>query len=342
MRGTLFSLLLAGAAILADAAALPRGGGARIPVEELRSVGGLPAHLAGAFEEISACHQTKDGHFVILDRRQHAVFAAEAGQATPRKIVQIGIEPGRLLRPLAFDSAPDETFVVADSPAGRSRLQFFVYGGGGLGAFTLQGPETLQITAGSTVVSGLTSLEYTGQSVLLSLPQNGSLVTEYGTDGSLRRTFGELRRTGHEHDPAVHAALNIGRPLAIPGGGFYYVFISGVPLFRKYDDAGRLVFERAIQGVELDPFLETLPTTWTRGQDQRPIVQVSVRAAGVDPEGRLWISLAVPYTYVYDAGGDKIRTLQFRAAGLMSPASFFFTRGTRVLATPGCYAFERG
>jgi hypothetical protein len=332
MRGPLLPLVLTAALVSSPSV---------IPVEELRSVGGMPAHLAGAFEEISACHLTKEGNFVVFDRREHAVFAAEPDAAKPRRIVQIGFEPGRLLRPIAFDSAPDGTFVVADAPGGKSRIQFFVYGGGGLGAFTLSGPEAPQITLGSTVVSGIASLEYTGRSVLISLPQNGSLVTEYSTEGRLLRAFGDLRPTGHEHDPSVHAALNVGLPLSDPRGGFYFVFISGPPMFRKYDQTGTLVFERHIQGLEVDPFLRTLPTTWERRGDQLPLVQVSVRAAAVDPDGRLWISLAVPYTYVYDGDGDKIRTLQFRAAGLVAPTSFFFTRDRRILITPGCYAFDR-
>jgi hypothetical protein len=331
MRGPLLATLIAGAGLL--------GTGAAIPVEELRSIGGLPAHLAGAFNDITACHLTPEGNFVLFDRREHAVFTAEPGASKPRKIVQVGFEPGRVLRPLAFDSAPDGTFVIADAPSGRSRIQFFVYTGGGLGGFTLPGPETLQITLGNTVVSGIASLEYTGPTVLISLPQNGRLVTEYASDGRLLRTFGELRSTGQEHDPDVHAALNVGLPLADPLGGFYYVFISGVPMFRKYDERGALVFERHIQGVELDVFLDTLPTTWTRQGGNLPVVPVSVRAAAVDPGGRLWISLAVPYTYVFDRGGDKIRAVQFRGARLLSASSFFFTHDRRLLVTPGCYAF---
>jgi hypothetical protein len=334
MRGPLLAVLVAGAGLLAH--------GALLPVEELRSIGGLPPHLAGAFDDITACHLTREGNYVLFDRRQHAVFAAEPGASKPRKIVQVGFEPGRVLRPLALDSAPDGTFVIADAPAGRGRIQFFVYSGGGLGGFTLPGPETLQITLGNTVVSGIASLEYTGPTVLLSLPQNGRLVTEYSSDGRLLRTFGELRPTGQEHDPDVHAALNVGLPLADPRGGFYYVFISGVPMFRKYDEAGTLVFERHIQGVEVDAFLDTLPTTWTRQGGNLPLMPVSVRAAEVDPGGHLWVSLAAPYTYVFDRQGDKIRAVQFRAAGLLSASSFFFTHDKRVLVTPGCYAFPAG
>jgi hypothetical protein len=334
MRGPLLALLVAAGGVA--------GHGAALPVDVLQSIGGLPAHLAGAFEDITACHLTRDGNFVLFDRREHAVFTAEPGASKPRRIVQIGFEPGRVLRPLAFDSAPDGTFVIADAPSGRNRIQFFVYSGGGLGGFTLPGPDALQITLGNTVVSGIASLEYTGPAVLLSLPENGRLVTEYANDGRLLRTFGELRPTGQEHDPDVHAALNVGLPLADPHGGFFYVFISGVPMFRKYDAAGDLVFERHIQGVQVDAFLETLPTTWTRQGGNLPLVPVSVRAAEVDHQGRLWVSLAGPYTYVFDRDGDKIRTVQFRAAGLLSASSFFFTHDQRVLVTPGCYAFPAG
>jgi hypothetical protein len=45
---------------------------------------------------------------------------------------------------------------------------------------------------------------------------------------------------------------------------------------------------------------------------------------------------------VYDAQGDKVRTLQFRAAGIISPTSLSFTRSGRLLTTPGCYEFNPG
>jgi len=39
--------------------------------------------------------------------------------------------------------------------------------------------------------------------------------------------------------------------------------------------------------------------------------------------------------HVFDAEGDKVRTVQFRGAGIISPASFFFTPKGRILVTPG-------
>jgi hypothetical protein len=315
-----------------------------LDVQELRAIGGLPPHLAGAFEEITACHLTAEGQYLVFDRREHAVYSVAPDAAAPTKIVQIGGEAGRVLRPIAFDSAPDRTFVVADAPGGRQRIQFFLNSGSSIGGFTLPGGDVPQITLGDLVVSGVASLQYTGRTLLISQPEIGALVTEYGVDGRTLRTFGDLRPTGQERDPAVHRGLNVGLPLVNPKGGFYYVFLSGVPMFRKYDAAGKLLFDRHVEGVELDQYLRTLPTTWARrgsGRDEFPLLPVAIRAAAVDPDGNLWISLSAPFTYVYDAGGDKRRTIQFRGAGILSASSFFFTRDNRVLVTPGCYAFRR-
>ena len=54
-------------------------------------------------------------------------------------MVDIGGEEGRLLEPTAFDLAPDGTFVVADAPNGRERLQVFDFAGKWISGFTLPG-----------------------------------------------------------------------------------------------------------------------------------------------------------------------------------------------------------
>jgi hypothetical protein len=317
----------------------------RVPLdpEERQSAGSLPAYVAGAFEELAACHLGPSGEYLLFDSRAHAVYTYTRGAAAAVKIVQIGAEPGRILRPSSFDSAPDGTFVVTDAPLNQPRIQFFRTDGLSFGGFTMPGREVPQITFGEAVLSGIGSAKYTGNSVLVSQPEVGALVTEYEVTGATRRTFGELRATGQERDPAVHLALNAGLVLPIPKGGYFYVFLSGVPMFRKYDGAGKLVFERHIEGVELDSYEHVMPTTWPRrseGGREIPIVPAMLRAAGVDPDGNLWISTIAPYTYVYDASGDKRRVLQFRGAGIVTPTSFFFTKDHRVLLTPGCYAFD--
>ena len=310
--------------------------------ETLRSVAALPAHVAGTFDDIAACHLSPEGEYLVFDRRAHAVFAV-ARAAAPRKVVEIGVEAGRLLRPLAFDSAADGTFVVADAPTGVERIQIFFYLGGTVGGYTLPGRTVPRVALGDFVLSGIGSLDYTGKTILVSQPHSGGLISEYAIDGRSLRTFGALRPTGHEGDPALHLALNAGIPLAIPGGGFYFVFLGGLPMFRKYSASGELIFERHIEGTELDAHIQSLPSQWPRRQTadgELPVVPPTVRTAALDPEGHLWVSLVTPQTYVYDAGGDKRRVVQFNAAGTMAPSNFHFTRDGRLLVAPGCYTFN--
>lgn len=330
-------LFAAPALLIASIASLAR------PVETLKSVGALPAHLAGQVQEMTACEQAADGRYFIFDRRSHTVFAASPSQDAIRAIIQIGAEKGRLLRPTAFDLAPDNTFVVADAPGGRGRVQVFHLSGASLGGFTLPGREVPVIVLDGMVLSGVGSLEYTGQSVLISQPETGALVTEYALDGQPIRTFGSLRPTGHESDTAVHLALNAGLTVIDPKGGYYFVFLAGTPVFRKYDPSGRLVFERHIEGIEMDAYIQSIPTAWPRRKSEEGAelpLRPAVRAAAADSEGNLWVSLIEPFTYVYDSGGDKRRVVQFRAAGIMSPASLSFTKAGSIVVTPGCYTFD--
>jgi hypothetical protein len=198
---------------------------------------------------------------------------------------------------------------------------------------------------GGFVLSGLGAVEYTGKSVLLNQPELGALIAEYSPAGRNLRTFGDLRRTGHEGDPDVHLALNSGLVVANREGGFYFVFLAGVPQFRKYDAAGQLVFERHIEGREMDPLVQELPTTWRRHKTdlgELPLVLPSVLAAAADTAGNLWISLPVGVTYVYNPDGEKTRTVRFQAAGPVSPIGLSVTPAGRMLVTPGCFIFDLG
>ena len=66
----------------------------------------------------------------------------------------------------------------------------------------------------------------------------------------------------------------------------------------------------------------------------------TVRTAAADAGGQLWISFVEPFTYVFDADGDKVRTVQFRAAGIRSPNHLFFDTAGRLLVTPGMFVFQ--
>ena len=313
----------------------------------LTSVGGLPPEIVGVYREPAVFQQVSSGQYLVFDRRAHAVFGVDAGKTTTWKLVDIGEEPGRVLDPSAFDAEPGGSFVVADAPGGRERIQVFTSSGRRLGGFTLPGRSAPRITLDNIVLSGIGSLQYTGTSLLMSQPETGSLMTEFGLGGTPTRSIGVLRPTAHETDADVHLALNAGLPLVNPRGGYYYVFQAGIPMFRKYDREGRLLFERHVEGVELDRAIAALPTVWPRrpgeGRDRDlPLVAPMVRAGAVDARGQLWIALVQPYTYVYDADGNKTRVVQFKGAGIFSPSSLSFTASGRLLATPGCYEFAVG
>jgi hypothetical protein len=312
-----------------------------LPVEVLRSTSGLPAHIAGSFQRPIGFQQADDGQYFVFDRRAHAVYTV-AGD-TVKKIIEVGAEAGRVLDPSAFDIDPsDGTFVIGDAPFDGARLQTFTASGGRLGGFALPGRHVPRVTMDSFVLGGIGSIQFTGATILINQPEQGSLMTELSFNGTPQRAIGELRTTG-QTDQNIHLALNSGFPLIDPAGGFYFVFSAGVPVFRKYDARGQLLFERHIEGPEMDEYLRTMPTSWPKRQVEKnvlPIVPAAVRTAGVDRSGRLWVALTSPFTYVYDRSGDKIRTVQFRGADLLTPNSLFYTKDGRILVTPGCYIFQ--
>jgi len=309
----------------------------------IRSVDAIPAHIAGRFRDPSGFERAASGQYLVFDRRSQIVYGVDSRTDSAWEIVHIGNEAGRILNPFAFSVAADGTFAVADAPNNQERIQIFTPAGFRIGGFTLPGKPRARMSLDGLVLNGIGSLQYTGSSIVLSLPDAGSLIAEYSTTGSLLRSFGELRDTGHEDDPAVHVALNIGLPLVDPHGGFFFVFQTGEPVFRKYDAGGRLVFERQIQGRELDAFIARLPNMWPKRKPENtevPFLSPTIKAAAVDRAGRLWVSFAEPVTYEFDADGDKIRTVQLRAAGLVSPNHMSFDEKGRMLVTPGLVMFD--
>ncbi|MEW6322406.1 MAG: hypothetical protein AB1635_15100 [Acidobacteriota bacterium] len=324
---------------LAPAAQAPSPG--RIDV--LKAIGGLSPDAVGQFREPIGFEQHPNGLYVVFDRRGHAVFTVDPATQSTFKLIEIGGEQGRIIEPGAFDVARDGTIVVADAPGGRERIQQFDILGRWTSGFRLPGRAAPRITVEGLALSGVGTMAAIDGGVALNLPETGALVTEYSIEGVPLRSIGRLRATGHEADRDLHLAFNAAMPLPHPKGGYVVVFLAGPPAFRRYDARGELLYERVIQGRELDPLLAALPTRWPRRDVngmELPLVVPTVRTAALDPAGRLWVSFTIPFTYVFDDEGEKIRTVQFRAAGLVSPTSVSFARDGRILVTPGCYAFR--
>ena len=313
-------------------------------VETLTSVGSLPPHVVGEFEDPVQFQQSASGTYYVLDRRGQRVYTVDAARKTVTAAVKIGQEQGLVLQPFGFDLGPSGTIVVGDVPRGsQQRVQTFTGTGAWQTGFFLPGEPAAHVEVGNVVLNGIGSLRFSGERLLISHPESGGLFTEYSTAGYALRTIGALRQTGFEQERDLHIAMNAGLALPDPAGGFYFVFVTGTPMFRKYDAAGALVFERYIQGVEVDALMSTQPTRWPRrriNQREVPLVRPLIRTAAVDRTGHLWVSLALPATYVFDPQGDKVRTVQFVGAGSLGPSSLFFTTDNRLLVTPGLYEFD--
>jgi hypothetical protein len=331
---------LATTAALGDQAAVRVSPGT---IEVLKAVRSLAPHVVGLFREPLGFKQTANGDYYVFDRRGHTVYSVDEAGNVAKRLVQIGAEEGRLIEPSAFDVATNGSFAVADAPNGRERVQIFDAAGIRTGGFILPGRGESRVVLGTLSLNGVGTLSFTGRTLLMSHPESGWLITEYALDGTPLRSIGRLRKTGHESDRDLHLALNSGVPLPDPKGGFYFVFMAGEPGFRKYDRAGELLYDRAIQGREIDPVIANIPDRWPRrGTSELPLVVPTVRTAAVDRSGRLWVSFVLPFSYVYDDSGEKVRTIQFRGAGILTPSSLWFSDSGRVLVTPGCYEFAPG
>jgi hypothetical protein len=314
-------------------------------VETVRSVAALPPHVAGQFAEPAGFAQLPSGDYLLFDRRGHTVFLVDRSLESARPLVSIGVEPGRILLPFGFDLDPTGLLVLGDAPGSTERIQVFSTGGTRLGGFSLRPRPDARVRFEGITLNGITTLRVTAnQTVLLNQPETGALITEYDFSGQVVRTVGRLRATGHETSPLVHLAMNSGFPLPIPSGGYYFVFRSGAPHFQRYSAAGVLIFDRTIQGRELDRWLQEQPTSWGRAatttEGTVPIVRSLVRTAAVDGAGQLWVSFTIPYTYVYDDDGEKRRTIQLHGAGPLAPTSLSFAPDGRLLVTPGGYIFK--
>lgn len=336
MAGVLLCLL----ALVPEAAI--RAGDGITRAELLRSTSAIPPFISGEFEDACGFALRPDGSALVFDRRRHRVYVIDAARTAVKPLVEIGHETGRVLQPTAFDVADTGDFIVADAPGRRPRVSVFQADGHVLNTFAVAASESPRITVENLVLNGIAAARYTGATVLVNQPERGVLVSEYSVTGAVQRTFGLLRQTGFEADVDVHLAFNTALPVPAPDGGVYVVFLAGPPAFRKYSASGALEFERAIQGREIDPMVLRMPTQWPRRRVDDvsyPVVVPSVRTAAVDRGGRLWVAMATAHVYVYDADGEKRRTLQLMGAGILTPTSLWFARDGRLLVTPGLYEF---
>jgi hypothetical protein len=320
-------------------------------VDILTPSGGLPPNIVGQMREPSAFVQASDGSYVIFDPRAQQVYGVDAAKKTLKRLVAIGPSDGQILRPNGFAYNSNKTFTIVDVPGAYERVKTFYEDGTPLSRFQRWPARAgaVPVSVNGAIFGGISSMAGIGRNTLAGAQaidaNTTDLIDEIDADGNTVRRIGTARSTGQDTDATLRRALNAGIPLVAPDGSIYFVFTNGLPMYRKYSAAGDLVLERHIEGPELDRTIQSLPTVWPTRRvpgGEFPAVTVTVTAAAIDARGNLWISLDVPFTYVYGADGNKTRTVQFRGTELMTPTSFFFTKDERLLVTPGCYEFSTG
>jgi hypothetical protein len=309
-------------------------------VEVFEPVHAVAAHVVHSFEQPSIFVQTREGHYLVLDHRAHTVHRLAAGATVARPMLGIGPEPGRVLRPTTMALGDNDVLAVLDGPGRYQRVQFFTTDGRLIGGYFLPDSAPAGLVAAGQTIGSTGMLALDGSSVWINVPAWGALMSALDISGSAVRHVGQLRPTGFESNRALHEALNAGIPVVDPQGGLYFVFQAGVPVLRRYDAKGTLVFERHIEGVEVDPIIQRLPNTWLAREDgSRPLPAPVVRTAALDRRGDLWVLLQTGHVYVYDRSGEKRRVLAFAVPGGTIPVSLSFTSNGRVLVGPGGYEF---
>ena len=310
----------------------------------LRSTGGLPAHIAGAFEKPLGFQQSDAGVYFVFDRRAHAVYSIAHDTST--RLINIGAEPGRVLDPSAFDIDPaDGSFVVADAPLRRQRVQAFTAGGSRLGGFTLPSKEVARVTLDSVVLNGVGSIQIPRVETLLLVNQPETGVLDLGavalrlshrgarSDSCARRGRKRIRTSTWRSTPDCRSSTRRAASTSCSSPASRRSASTTPPARCSSSGTSKDLSSTTTCGRCRSRW----PLRANGDGDLLPLVLPAVRAAGVDRQGRLWIALMQPYTYVYDPGGEKIRTVQFKGADTLSPSSLFFTKDGRILVTPGCY-----
>src|SRR5262245_64564525 len=153
------------------------------------SVDAIPAAVAGRFRDPAGFERSSSGQYFVFDRRSQIVYGVDARGENAWEIVHIGNEPGRILNPFAFAVAANGSFAVADAPGNQERIQIFSPAGFRIGGFTLPGRPRARVVLDGLVLNGIGSLQYTGESIFLSQPDTGSLVSEYSLTGAPVRSF---------------------------------------------------------------------------------------------------------------------------------------------------------
>ena len=279
------------------------------------------------------------GLYVVSERTRNSLLVINERSEIVREISGIGSAPGRLFRPGHLDVSADGAVYVQDG--GNERVQSFDLEGRYLGGFTTT--TFIGFAAGA------------GGEVFLGQPERGRLVTVYSRDGQVLRSFGALKKLSEVYGPGLpeddekwRNAINRVKLTSTEDGGVLVSFMLA-PFIQKYTREGELVFERRLEGPEVDRLTELVLSPESGGNltistDGFPEHVMSLEAVSL-PGGEINVLLTDGSVYVADAEGRKVRVLRPKAEGSLTPDMVGLSPGgeTVVVGLTGreCYALPR-
>jgi hypothetical protein len=241
-----------------------------------------------------------DGNLYVLDGGNHRIVVFTTGWRFVRQISEVGQGPGELFDP--YDFAIDRAGNVYAIDA-RKRVQWFSPEGKFLGSFGYEA-ECL-----SLAVNG------SGE-IMLSQPGLGSLVTVYGTDGRKRRSFGAIKPAGDPRHQAVANRVH----LSVTGDDQVYLSFDHLGVLQKYDRNGRLLWESAIAGQQVERMRQIF---WSDTSEKSQFgVVLTTKDSGIaafyvalniffdKSSSLLYVPLNDGSIYVADATGKPVRLMK--------------------------------
>lgn len=279
------------------------------------------------------------GLYVVSDRTRNSLLVINDRSEIQKEIAGIGSAPGRLFRPGYLDVASDGIIYVQDG--GNERIQSFDLEGRYLGGFATT--PFMGFAAGA------------GGEVFLGQPEKGRLVTVYSRDGKVLRSFGSLKKFSEvygsgsaDDDEKWRNAINRVKISVEPDGSVLVSFMMA-PLIQKYTREGVLVFERRLEGPEVDRLTQSALTTegggnLTMSMDGFPEHVMALEAVSL-PGDEIDVALTDGSVYVADAEGRKVDVLHPHASNRFTPEMVGLSPAGEMvvvgLTARDCYALPR-